>query len=265
VLAVAAVGGRPFGSVFQWDGAAWEYRSPDTHMDLYMRCFRDGLDDPILANSVEWFGSIFARKIVMLEAFIEELSARVIRLRTGGAIYGGDKYLANGNADPQAPVGAKGFWLGANGELKAAKGIFSGHVEADSGYIGGVDINAASIQVNNKGYLPVGFIYFQLRGQPAPNTLFTGTWENISSQFAGLFFRVEGGNAAEFGNDQGMSVQSHRHNYGGGNQFVYASTDQSNGFAAVAPSSGQNTYTGYEGGTETRPVNTTIRVWKRTA
>jgi hypothetical protein len=131
-LAVAPVLARPFGSVFQWTGAAWAYRPPDTHMDLYSRCFRDGLDNPALANSVEWFGSVFARKIAALEAFVDELSAQVIRLRTGGVIHGG-KYDAKGNIDPQAATGAKGFWLGANGELKAENGEFTGTVHATGG------------------------------------------------------------------------------------------------------------------------------------
>ncbi|MCL2810234.1 MAG: host specificity factor TipJ family phage tail protein, partial [Treponema sp.] len=44
VLAIALVNNRSPGSVFQWTGIAWEFRSPDTHADLYMRCFKDGLD-----------------------------------------------------------------------------------------------------------------------------------------------------------------------------------------------------------------------------
>jgi len=105
VLTVAAAGGRPFGSVFQWGGAAWEYRSPDTHLDLYMQCFRDGLDEPNIANSVEWFGSIFARKIVALQAFIEELQAQVITLKEQGLI-------KSENYKP----GVSGFLLPANGK-----------------------------------------------------------------------------------------------------------------------------------------------------
>ena len=61
--------------------------------------------------------------------------------------------------------------------------------------------------------LPIGSIYIQLKGQSAPSDLFGGTWENISSSYAGRFFRAEGGNAAAFGSDQGQSVYPHpRHN-----------------------------------------------------
>lgn len=40
---------------------------------------------------------------------------------------------------------------------------------------------------------PINFIYVQYRGQDAPATLFPGTtWSNVSSTYAGRFFRAEG-------------------------------------------------------------------------
>jgi len=86
VLAVAAVGGRLAGSVFQWSGVAWEYRAPENYSDLYIRCFKDGLDVPVLAQDMGWFGALFAKLLVAQRAFIEELSARVITLKGGGVI-----------------------------------------------------------------------------------------------------------------------------------------------------------------------------------
>ena len=50
--------------------------------------------------------------------------------------------------------------------------------------------------------MPVGSVYVRFKGQPAPNTLWGGTWQNISSQYAGEFFRAEGGDAAPFGQSQ---------------------------------------------------------------
>jgi hypothetical protein len=183
VLAVAAVAGRLAGSVFQWAGASWEYRPPENYSELYIRCFRDGLDVPELSQDMGWFGAVFARLLAAQQAFIEELSAQVIKLQAGGAIYGGNKYLASGNADPQAPAGAKGFWLGANGELKAEGGEFSGKVIADSGSFSGklewadgrfageldcdslqVKYDAASSQRFPEGdsFFPVGSSVFQI-------------------------------------------------------------------------------------------------------
>ena len=46
---------------------------------------------------------------------------------------------------------------------------------------------------------PIGFIYVQYSGQSDPTSLFGGTWQNISSSYAGRFFRAEGGSAAATG------------------------------------------------------------------
>jgi hypothetical protein len=71
---------------------------------------------------------------------------------------------------------------------------------------------------------------------------------------------VEGGNAAAFGQDQAQSIQSHTHTYmeaqergaWGGDVFSGAS-----GLSLISRN------TGTTGSAETRPVNTTIRVWVR--
>lgn len=47
---------------------------------------------------------------------------------------------------------------------------------------------------------PLGFIYPQFSGENAPNALFPGTtWENISNQHAGRFFRAEGTVSCTYG------------------------------------------------------------------
>lgn len=165
--------------------------------------------------------AIFAKSLVAMKAFIEELGAQLIEIRNGGII-------KSANWDPETRKG----W----------KIDFEGNAFFNSGEIGGTKINATEFTVNGKGYLPVGFVYFRLKGTPEPGVIFTGTWENISSQFAGLFFRVEGGNAAAFGQDQDMSVQT----FIGGSGSVIAAGFQS-GFRA----------------SETRPVNSTIQIWQR--
>ena len=51
--------------------------------------------------------------------------------------------------------------------------------------------------------VPIGFIYVQLPNQPEPKTLWpTVEWKSVSSDYSGHFFRVEGGNAAPFGQKQ---------------------------------------------------------------
>jgi hypothetical protein len=99
-----------------------------------------------------WFGAVFAGFIAAQKAFIEELESQIIKLKTGGVIYGGDKYLPSGELNTKADKDAKGFWLGANGqaklegaevsgELKAATGTFTGKVTANEGELNNVVIN----------------------------------------------------------------------------------------------------------------------------
>ena len=57
--------------------------------------------------------------------------------------------------------------------------------------------------------VPVGFIYVQLSGQKDPHTLWPNTqWNNISPNYAGLFFRTEGGGANGFGAIQEQQTQT---------------------------------------------------------
>jgi len=130
VLAIAALHNRAAGSVFQWTGLAWEYRPPGTHSDLYMRCFKDGLDVPGLAQDIGWFGAVFAGLLVAQKGFIEELAAQVITLRKGGVIQSETKD-ANGS-----PL----FRLYANGLFEALNANIAGHINAESGFINNATI-----------------------------------------------------------------------------------------------------------------------------
>ena len=59
---------------------------------------------------------------------------------------------------------------------------------------------------------PVGTIYFQLAGKTAPGTLWGGTWTDVSSTYAGCFFRAAGGNANTFASgNQAANLSAHTH------------------------------------------------------
>ncbi len=48
--------------------------------------------------------------------------------------------------------------------------------------------------------IPIGFIYSQISSQPEPKTIWPNIeWEDITLEYAGLFFRAEGGNSSKFG------------------------------------------------------------------
>ena len=174
---------------------------------------------------------------------------------------------------------------------------------------------------------PVGYVYTQFPQQSAPADLgLPGTWTEITSNYAGRFFRAEGGNAAAFGccqaesnkwtnscsckctDTNSNSIPLHRHAYSrdpgpsncihywpylsygchkSTNCYFYNQTsyvaEEVFGIACI----GGNYYmahlpihlTSLDGNcsghrhqvtlsssySETRPINYSIRIWKRTA
>ena len=109
------------GRVYQWSGVRWEYREPEQNTDLYIRCFKDGLDVPSLTQDMGWFGALFAKLLIVQQAFIETLEAQILKI--SGVIYGGDRFDANGdiiNPDKH------GWFLGSDGIFKATGGVFQG-------------------------------------------------------------------------------------------------------------------------------------------
>ena len=54
------------------------------------------------------------------------------------------------------------------------------------------------ILTSGKAGVPIGHPYIQLPGMPDPDEIYTGTWENVSADYEGDFFRVEGGEALAF-------------------------------------------------------------------
>lgn len=125
--------------------------------------------------------------------------------------------------------------------------------------------------------MPVGAVYVQFSGQTDPTTLFGGTWENISSQYAGLFFRAEGGSAAAFGETQAGGAPNitgtfWRIAYAGASGAFYDteerqtySNNQAFGGYGNTGFSAANSNATYGAAEEIRPANSTIRIWKRTA
>jgi excisionase family DNA binding protein len=127
-----------------------------------------------------------------------------------------------------------------------------------------------------KSPFPVGGVYFQLPGQPSPDTLFTGTWADVSADYAGAFFRAAGGNASAFGaGAQADALKAHFHAYGtrtinvavnegsaiqggGSDHGLDRVTNNLGVRGPTDPGSGADV-----GAVETRPLNHTMRIWKR--
>ena len=129
--------------------------------------------------------------------------------------------------------------------------------------------------------MPVGSVYVQFSGQTDPTTLFGGTWDNVSSTYAGLFFRAEGGNAATFGNTQAggaPNIEGTIVNLGGAfgeTSGAFSLTEQQNIVGLHSSSANYNdtqaqflasaSNSVFGSADEVRPANSTIRIWKRTA
>lgn len=119
--------------------------------------------------------------------------------------------------------------------------------------------------------VPIGFIYTQLPNQPEPHLLWdSAIWSDISSQYAGLFFRVLGGGSQTFNFTQ--AEQSPRItqvdlvvNAGRRNSINLPSTNViSTGVQTlIYPNLWGLRFVQSAG--EVRPRNSAVRIWIRTA
>lgn len=134
----------------------------------------------------------------------------------------------------------------------------------------------------DKVNLPVGFIYFQLRSQDTPDVVFgtSGKWQDISSTYAGEFFRAAGGASASFGSKQNeglpdilgyfnnvigaqntangaLFVENVGETYFAGQTSITSFVTKSLGLNA----SKSNTI--YGASTHVTPYNSAIRIWKK--
>lgn len=125
---------------------------------------------------------------------------------------------------------------------------------------------------------PIGYVYTQGPDDMSPEDLWpTVTWENVSSEEAGSFRRYEGGAASAFGAGQQLDAfMEHYHEM----YYQNISAGGSSGGLAIANNPALNTNlsagnsiraaTNAGSGaprvaSETRPVNYTVRKWRRTA
>jgi hypothetical protein len=162
------------------------------------------------------------------------------------------------------------------------------------------DLQYTAVLATEFSNYPVGYVYWQFPGKSSPIDMsLPGTWVNISSDFAGDFFRAEGGNASAFeSGEQGDQNKSHNHTQVAHRHTVGTSSLSSGVYGACVgrghPNmkgglAGGESSTSYatqydltdrvgqyligtatptinsDGGTESRPVNRTIRLWERTA
>jgi hypothetical protein len=129
-----------------------------------------------------------------------------------------------------------------------------------------------------KNPVPIGFIYVQLPNEKSPTEIWPWMiWSDVSSVYAGVFFRVTGGEAASFGKVQEEFLPHissfNRKGYNGDTTFNLSIDVPDSGWSdeinlgAVKLGGGAlftNTLRFNVSGGEVRPRNMAIRVWKRT-
>lgn len=119
--------------------------------------------------------------------------------------------------------------------------------------------------------VPNGFIYVQLPGQSAPYSLWPpASWQDVTFDYAGLFFRVLGGNSEPFETVQVENSPritevwtdgTFEHQY---HNYIYPNNQFSAGV-----SSGDWTNNGHwtlrfkQSAGEVRPRNTAVRIWRK--
>ena len=156
-----------------------------------------------------------------------------------------------------------------------------------------IDSTSSAIAASSKAVktihdmiMPIGSVYVQFAGQSAPADVFGGTWSNVSSSYAGNFFRAEGGNAAAFGSSQTGGLPNIVGNIQGGDTTgvtifkheldsgALYSLKNTKSYAPIGAETEEYYDIGldaskssslYGAASEVRPINSTIRIWKRTA
>lgn len=119
--------------------------------------------------------------------------------------------------------------------------------------------------------VPIGFIYIQLPSQPTPNSLWqNGTWLDVTNEYAGLFFRVLGGNSESFENIQAESTpRLIEVETIGTYELLYHNHIYPNDVWTAGVSSGAWTSDGHwrlrfkQSQAEVRPRNTAVRIWRK--
>jgi hypothetical protein len=135
-----------------------------------------------------------------------------------------------------------------------------------------IENHQSKIENLQKNPVPIGFIYVQLPNKPAPQDIWREVaWTQRTSQYAGLFFRAEGGASAAFETNQSQSSPRITNVARAEYQTVEPISLPLGAYSHyifTGNSGGNNVNVGLAfltSNVETRPSNTAIRIWERTS
>jgi len=132
-----------------------------------------------------------------------------------------------------------------------------------------------------KNPVPIGFIYVQLPNEKSPTEIWPWMiWNDISSTYANVFFRVTGDKAASFGKIQEENTPRIEKLFSTDDKFSRTNNtshciswdcdtiipkEGNSSWTYVGANSGQASYISFGSSNgEVRPRNMAIRIWKRT-
>lgn len=134
-----------------------------------------------------------------------------------------------------------------------------------------IDITDKKLNNLQQNPVPIGFVYVQLPNQSEPNSLWpTVKWQDVTSAYAGVFFRAAGGNSGKFGEIQLEDSPKLTDVWDDGHGFdIDGNVKIQPGVWSKRVLIGHNSvpYMGLKflvSSAEVRPRNIAIRIWKRT-
>lgn len=138
------------------------------------------------------------------------------------------------------------------------------------------------VKALNASILPIGLIYIEYYAQASPQTLWpSATWNDVTDEYSGLFFRALGGNSESWGLEQNecapriteMEYKEKGSQRNTSNKWPSPNTISANGWSSYGFAGysywnphDQEFYEALRFNTadcEVRPKNQAIRIWKR--
>ena len=172
--------------IYQYSGRAWvKVTSPSS--DMVTRAAYDIMVaiNAGYGNLADYIGS----GVNFQTALIQNLFAQYIKILTGGAIYGGDRYNQDGTDNVAS---AAGFWLGASGILKANKVELSGSITATSGTFTGAIVSSSATITGGEFTVGSNFHVSPTGVLSAAGAVISGAITATSGSFTGAVYASSG-------------------------------------------------------------------------
>jgi len=150
--------------VYQWTSTGWQLRPRPSQNVTYGWLYVDAMSSITEGAPLGMFSDVFCKALVAEVAFIANLFAQTIILRSPNGRIQSENYQVGKLGFTLEPDGSVEFNVGKfRGHIEAASGTFHGRIEGQEGYIKGTlcaggrwDINGNSVNTNAPGLFVPG-------------------------------------------------------------------------------------------------------------